>query len=209
LHIICKVDKAELKKIPRKGSFIIAFNHINFLEVPLIFVDLLPRKVHGIAKKETWDNPILHWMADCWDTISINRDGFTADTFRKVKSLLKKGSMVVIAPEGTRTGNGRMIQAHPGIISMAVQSKVPIIPIVHFGGELIWDNLKFFKRTSFKYRVGSPVHIVTKEKSHSIRQELVDQLMYRMAKLLPEEYRGYYSQIEKISDDMLKDISFE
>jgi len=149
LHVICKVDSKELKKIPRKGSYIIAFNHINFLEVPLIFVDLQPRKVHGVAKKETWDNPLFSWMANCWDTIAINREGFSADTFRKVRKLLKLGDMIVIAPEGTRTGDGILRKAHPGIIAMAQKSNVPIIPLIHFGGEIFWDTFYKLKRTRF------------------------------------------------------------
>ena len=75
LHVICKVDRKELKQIPRNGPYIVAMNHINFLEVPLIVVDLAPRKVHGVAKKETWNNPLLALLAKLWEVISIDREG--------------------------------------------------------------------------------------------------------------------------------------
>lgn len=107
----------------------------------MIVVDLFPRKIHGIAKKETWNNPILKFFANIWDTIPIDREGFTANTFRKVKEHLSHDKIIIIAPEGTRTGNGKLKKAHPGIITMAQQSDVPIYPVVHYGGELFWDNL--------------------------------------------------------------------
>lgn len=199
-----------MKKIPKKGPYIVAINHINFLEVPMIFVDLYPRKIHGIAKKETWGNSFLAWLADRWETISINREGFTANTFRQVKKLLKLGRIIIIAPEGTRTGDGKLKEAHPGIITMALQADVPIIPVVHFGGEIFWDRFKKLKRTRFTYKVGKPMILKRLEHiNHELRQNMVDQLMYRMAGLLPEKYRGVYAEIEKINNKFMEDIQFE
>jgi 1-acyl-sn-glycerol-3-phosphate acyltransferase len=206
LHVICKVDDKELEKIPLKGPFIIAMNHISFLEVPLFYVDLAPRKVHGIAKKETWKNLITRILANCWDSISIDREGFTASTFRKVRNFLNQDRIIVIAPEGTRTGDGKLIKAHPGIISMAMLSDVPIIPVVHFGAESFWKNIARFKRTPFTYRVGKPLRITTSEKNSRIRQELVDQLMLRLAELLPPQYRGYYSDLNEIDTEYFEEL---
>jgi len=207
--VICKVDRKELKQIPRNGPYIVAMNHINFLEVPLILVDLAPRKVHGVAKKETWDNPLLAQLAKLWEVISIDREGLSLSTFKEVSKVLKKKEIVLIAPEGTRTGDGKLKKAHPGIISMAIKANVPIIPVVHFGGEKFWDNITKLKRTKFIYRVGKPIRITTKETDQKIRQELVDQLMYRMARLLPLGYRGVYGDIDKINNKCIEDIQLD
>jgi 1-acyl-sn-glycerol-3-phosphate acyltransferase len=207
LHLICKVDKKEIKKIPRRGPFIVSMNHINFLEVPMIVVDLYPRKVHGIAKKETWNNSFLAWLATSWETLSIDREGFTGSTFRQAKNLLQDGKIIIIAPEGTRTGDGKLKEAHPGIITMALQADVPIIPVVHYGGELFWERFMKLKRTKFTYKVGNPIRLKKpKLVNKLIRKKMVDQLMYRMAKLLPEQYRGEYSNIEKINNKYVEDI---
>jgi len=207
--MICKVDHKEIKQIPRNGPYIVAMNHINFLEVPLIVVDLAPRKVHGVAKKETWDNPFVAWLAKVWEVISIDREGMSLSTFKEISKVLKKKEIVLVAPEGTRTGDGKLKKAHPGIISMAMKANVPIVPVVHFGGEKFWNNITKFKRTKFSYRVGKPMMITTKENDQEIRQELADQLLYRMARLLPQEYRGVYSNIEKINNEYIDDIGFE
>lgn len=209
LHLICKVDKRDLKKIPRNGPFIIAVNHINFLEVPLMFVDLAPRKVHGVAKKETWNNPIIGWLATCWDSIKLDREGNSLHTFRMINKLLKEKKIIVVAPEGTRSGDGKLRIAHPGIISMAMKSNMPVIPVVHYGGEMLWENIAKFKRTSFTYKVGNPIILSSTKMSKEIRREMVDQLMLRLAILLPEKYRGVYSDLSKINNDYVEDIEFE
>ncbi len=207
LHIICKVNYKELNKLPEKGPYIIAINHINFLEVPMIFVDLYPRKVHGVAKSQTWNNSFLGWLATKWEAIPINREGFTARTFRQVKEFLDLGRIVVIAPEGTRTGDGKLKEAHPGIITMAMQSNVPIIPVAHYGGELFWDRLMKLKRTSFTYKVGKPVILKKTALFKKLtRARQLEQLMYRLARLLPPEYRGFYSKLENINDKYVEEV---
>ena len=200
LRTICKVDSKELEKIPSKGPYIIAMNHTNFLEVPMIFTHLLPRKVVGIVKKETWRGGLIKWVATKWEAISVDREGQTTETFRQSRKVLRDGYFLIIAPEGTRSKDGRLRLGKPGVISIALRSKVPIIPVVHFGGENIINNLKSFKRTIFTFKVGTPIILRPEGKAnHDKRKYFTDQLMYRLAELLPVKYRGVYSNLENIS----------
>ncbi len=50
LKIFCKVEGDKLESVPHQGPLILVINHINFLEVPLIYPLLLPRKVCAISK---------------------------------------------------------------------------------------------------------------------------------------------------------------
>ena len=210
LRIICKVDAEQLDKIPLKGPYIIAMNHTNFLEVPMIYTHLLPRKVIGIAKKETWKGGFLKWMANTWEGISVDREGQTIDTFRQSRKVLKDGCFLIITPEGTRSHDGKLRIGKPGVISIALRSKVPIIPVVHFGGEHIGKNLKSFRRTKFTFKVGIPIILHPAGKTdHDKRKYFTDQLMYRLAELLPEENRGVYSNLENISKNEIIEILLE
>ena len=82
------------------------------------------------------------------------------------------------------------------------------MPIAHWGGENFRSNLKRLKRTDFHIRCGRMFQLdshgerVTKE----IRQQMVDELMYQMAMLLPPEYRGEYSDLEKATEKYLQFI---
>ncbi len=207
LRIACKVDAHELDKIPLKGPYIIAINHTNFLEVPMIYTHLLPRKVIGIAKKETWKGGFLKWLANSWKGISVDREGYSIDTFRQSRKVLKDGCFLVIAPEGTRSQDGKLRMGKPGVISIALRSKVPIIPIAHFGGEHISKNLRSFRRTKFTFKVGTPIILHPEGKAdQDNRKYFTDQLMYRLAELLPKEYRGVYGNLDNISKNEIIEV---
>ena len=210
LRTICKVDSTEINKIPLNGPFVVAMNHTNFLEVPMIFTHLQPRTAVGIVKKETWHKGVTKWLATHWNAIPIDREGLSTDTFKKARRVLKDGNFVIIAPEGTRNKTGKLIPGKAGMISIALRSKVPIIPVAHFGGEDIYKNLKKLKRTNFKFKVGTPIifqpqGIVDSEK----RKYFTDQVMYRIAELLPKKYRGVFSEIENLSNDDILEIKIE
>ena len=82
---------------------------------------------------------------------------------------------------------------------LALRSGAPILPIAHWGGEDHFRNLLRFKRTHFHIRVGEPFTLNTEgvKISGEVRQQVVDEMMYELAALLPQEYRGEYSNMNK------------
>jgi 1-acyl-sn-glycerol-3-phosphate acyltransferase len=195
LRILCRIDDSEIGKIPRKGPLILVTNHINFLEVPLIYVYLYPRKIIGIIKRETWKNPLFGAVANAWQAIPIARDSSDLAAMRKAQEALGSGAILAIAPEGTRSGHGRLQRGHPGVAALALRSRAVIVPLAHFGGERFWSNFRRGKRTRVRIRVGEAFRLRAPAPGSSkrIRSEMVDEIMYRIAVLLPPEYRGIYS----------------
>jgi 1-acyl-sn-glycerol-3-phosphate acyltransferase len=153
-RILCNVDDSQLINVPEEGPLIIACNHVNFIEVPLMYTHLQPRKVTGFAKAETWDNPFMGLLFNLWEAIPIQRGEADTNAFRSALDALKQGKILAIAPEGTRSGNGRLGQGLPGIVMLAHHSNAPILPLVYYGGESLRDNLNHLKRTDFHIRVG-------------------------------------------------------
>jgi 1-acyl-sn-glycerol-3-phosphate acyltransferase len=121
---------------------------------------------------------------------------------------LEKGYIFGIAPEGTRNRNGVLIRALPGIVTLALHTGAPVLPVAHWGGEKLMKNLKQFKRTDFHIRLGEPFKVDTQgvKVTSEIRQQIVDDMMYEIAKLIPEEYRGVYSDLSKATGKFLVDI---
>ena len=118
---------------------------------------------------------------------------------------LENGYIFGIAPEGTRNYNGILKRALPGVVTLALHTGAPVIPIAHWGGENFMKNLKRFKRTDYHIRVGKPFMVDTQgiKVTGEIRQQIVDEMMYRLANLLPEEYRGEYSDMSKSTEKFL------
>jgi 1-acyl-sn-glycerol-3-phosphate acyltransferase len=195
---LCRIDYESLAQVPAHGPLIMAANHINSLEVPLLFTHLQPRPMIGIAKIETWDNVVMGWLFDLWEAIPIRRGKADLDAMRKCLAALSQGDILGVAPEGTRSYHGRLQRGQPGIVMMALRSGAPVMPIVHWGGEAFTANLKRLKRTHFHVRVGRPFVLDVREEriTGELRQEMTDEIMVQLALLLPEEYRGEYANCD-------------
>lgn len=212
LSALCRVDAGELAKIPPKGPLIIVVNHVNFLEVPLIYSWLYPRDSVGMAKQETWDNPALAFLAFCWDAIPLNRHSMDLSAMRKAFAALEKGRILILAPEGTRSGHGRLQQGHPGMVQIALRTGAPILPLAHTGGEMFWAMLRSRRRTAFSFKVGETFLLVPPRDAEGrdlpmtreLRREMTDEIMNRISILLPPSQRGVYPTPETASQQYLR-----
>jgi 1-acyl-sn-glycerol-3-phosphate acyltransferase len=196
----CMVDDAELVKIPMVGPLILAVNHVNFLDAPIFMTHLQPRNVTALVKEETWKNPFMGALFNLWGGIPIKRGEVDRNAYNLARTSLNEGKILAIAPEGTRSKNGRLQIGHPGITMIAVKTNTPILPVAFYGGELIWDNIHRLVRTPFHIRVGK-IFTLDPELSlndRDLRQKATDQIMYQVADLLPEKYRGVYSDFTKV-----------
>lgn len=203
--LICRIDAAELKRVPGSGPLIIYTNHVNILEIPIIYTRLQPRKVHGMLLAERWNMPILRWMLDVTETIPLHRDEADIDAIHKGLEVLARGESIVISPEGTRSHDGKLQPAHPGVVLLALHSRASLLPVAYFGAENWQENLKHLKRTDFHLRVGKLFHLDERgnKVTRDVRTRMMDELMYQLAQLLPPEYRGYYAEASASSQKYL------
>jgi len=206
LRILCRVDGAQLEKVPAEGPLILVTNHVNFLEIPVLHIRLRPRPVTGLAKVESWDKPIVRYLFNLWGAIPIRRGETDRAALRQCLAMLERGYILVVAPEGTRSGHGRLQQGHPGTVMLALQSGASLLPLVFYGGETFWRNLKHLRRTSFDIVVGDPfrVHVGDQKVRRELRRQIADEVMYQLAALLPPAYRGVYSDLEAATEDYLQ-----
>jgi len=196
IWLTCRIHAPDFQKFPTKGPLIVITNHTGQIEVPVLFALLQPRKMTAWAKVETWDNWFLNWVFTLWKIIPIRRGEADTSALRKAIDALNNGFIFGIAPEGTRNKNGRLLRAYPGTVLLAVRCGVPILPIAHWGGENFLKNLKSLKRTDFHIRVGETFRLKVDgvKMTHEIRQQIADEMMYHVAELMPQEYRGAYEK---------------
>jgi 1-acyl-sn-glycerol-3-phosphate acyltransferase len=206
ISTLCKVDLGDyLKALDTymgKVPLVVAFNHINFLEVPAVVAYSNPRQVTGIVEANAWGNPMKSFLFNTYDAIPLNREGAYLHTFRQVHNLIKQGWVVCIAPEGTRSKTGVLGQGKAGIVQLAYISGAAILPLAHFGGENFWPNIKHLKRTPFHMRVGTPFRFKFDTKpdgsyrkpSKELQEEMTSEMMGQIAAMLPENMRGPYSE---------------
>jgi|YNPNPStandDraft_1061719.scaffolds.fasta_scaffold00098_5 1-acyl-sn-glycerol-3-phosphate acyltransferase len=204
--ILCRMDADELKRIPPRGPLILVGNHINFLEVPVLVTRVWPRPVTGFSKLETWHNPAKAFLFNIWGGIPLRRGELDMAAFEAACQKLKEGYLFAIAPEGTRSGHGRLQKGHPGVALLAVRSGVPLMPMVFYGNEHFWQNIKRLKRTDFHVRVGNPFTIDThgRAMSREVREQIIREIMWQLAALLPPENRGFYADLQNATEEYLR-----
>jgi len=195
----------ELQKVPMNGPLIAITNHTGQVEVPIMFAYLQPRKITAWAKAEAFDNLFLKVIFGIWNVIPVRRGEADIKSLKIAVQMIKDGYIFGIAPEGTRNKTGKLLRAQPGTVLLALHSGAPILPIVHWGGEHYLKNLKSFKRTDFYIRVGEPfkLNVEGVKMTSEIRQQIADEMMYEIAKMLPEEYRGEYRDLSKATRQFL------
>jgi 1-acyl-sn-glycerol-3-phosphate acyltransferase len=206
-RVTCHIDAPDLYKIPMQGPLIVIVNHTGQIEVPLLYGNLQPRLMTGWAKAETWeDNWFLNWIFNIWKVVPIHRGEADINALKGALRALEDGYIFGIAPEGTRNKTGILRRALPGTVVVALRSGAPILPVAHWGGESFLSNLKHFKRTDFHIRVGEPfkLNVNGKKVTSEIRQQIVDEMMYQIAALMPEEYRGEYSDLGDLTHTLIQ-----
>ena len=205
-HILCRIDADQLSRVPEKGPLILVANHVNFLEVPIVYTQLLPRSVTGFAKAETWDNPVMGYLFDLWGGIPIRRGTADVTALRQGLGALEAGRILAVAPEGTRSGHGRLQRGNPGVVMLALHSGSPLLPMVYFGAEKFRHNLVRLRRTDFHVVVGQPFYLNGEgvKVTRRVRRQMTDEIMWQLAALLPSAYRGEYADLTAATETYLR-----
>lgn len=208
LRILCKIDTRELEQIPQNGPLIIVVNHINFLEAPILHLFTTPRPINGLVKQETWQQPFLGYLARLWDAIPIDRSGKDLSGIRRAEEHLRKGGILIVAPEGTRSGDGRLQAARAGVVALAARTGSDILPLAHYGGESFWPRIRRLKRSKICFCTGPRLSLKNQERAPrgKERQQALDELMLSLARLLPESYHGVYADL--VQDYEERELSF-
>ena len=205
-HILCRIDADQLSRVPVKGPLILVANHVNFIEVPIIYTQLLPRSVTGFAKAETWDNPAMAYLFDLWGGIPIHRGTADVTAIRRGLAALDAGHILAVAPEGTRSDNGRLQRGHPGVVMLALHSGAPLLPVVYYGAEKFRFNLARLRRTDFHVIVGHLFYLNAEgvKVTQGVRRRMTDEIMWQLAALLPPAYRGDYADLAAATETNLR-----
>jgi 1-acyl-sn-glycerol-3-phosphate acyltransferase len=206
INLTIRTHMEQLVNIPLTGPFLIAGNHVNGLDGIVMFHCVQPRRLTTLTKEENFSNPLIRILSEAWGAIPIKRGAVDNTALTLALEALKDGKMLAILMEGTRSHTGAMQQGKPGILPLAVKSGVPIVPVGFHGHEGFTKNLLSFRKTDFYLEIGQPFYLkaTMRDLDRETRQIATDEIMYRIAMLLPEKYRGYYSDLSKASTKYLE-----
>jgi len=184
-----------LENVPRRGPLILASNHVNLLDPPLLAV-LMPRRIIYMGKVELWETPIIGPLYTLAGFIPVQRFGADLAALRKAEKVLRQNQVLGMFPEGTRSRKPGLSKGQPGTAIIALRSGAPIVPVAVSGTEGVAVPRSFFRITRVRLVFGKPFEL---PKGRRLNAELVEQcterIMKEIAVLLPEEYRGVYAEL--------------
>jgi len=132
LRILCRVAfrfKAYgMENVPKKGSFILAANHVSFLDPPAVGA-FVTRKMNYIAKKELFKNRYFGWYMRKIRTIPMDKDNMSYGSMKEVVKKIQGGIPIVVFPEGTRGDGSAFLEPEPGAAFLALKFDLPVLPV--------------------------------------------------------------------------------
>ncbi|MBW6465915.1 MAG: 1-acyl-sn-glycerol-3-phosphate acyltransferase [Brevefilum sp.] len=197
-----QVLNAEL--IPPEGGLLMTTNHISRLDVPMLMAMSDRTDLVAIVANKYEKKPFFKWVLEKIGTIIwMDREKIDFSALREVLSVLRRGEVIGIAPEGTRShGAVGLLEGKQGAAVMAAQASVPILPVGIIGTDKIYEHWMKLRRPPVTIRAGKPYYLP--EMDPNDRQawlsDNTDEIMCRIAALLPPEYRGFYADHPRLKE---------
>jgi 1-acyl-sn-glycerol-3-phosphate acyltransferase len=198
LDLVARIEIRGFENLPQGGAFVITTNHLGMMDATLLYY-AIDRWDVFIPVAEKWErNVFLRWLGKYLNFVFVDRFNPDLKAMRKMIALMEQGHTLVIAPEGTRSPVGSMIQGRPGAGYLAAKLQRPIVPIGIAGTEdkTILRNLRRLRRSEVIATAGMPFMLpaFSNRDRDAALKGYTDEIMCRIAALVPERYRGVYAR---------------
>jgi len=203
MKIIADIEVHDMEKLPA-GNFIAAANHLGRLDTAVLLCIIDREDIIMPVAEKYKNHPLFGAIGRAVNAIWLNR--FEADypALREILARMQNGGMLVIAPEGTRSKTEALQEGRMGVAFLASKSGYPVLPVALTGTEdrRIMENIKHFRRSKITVGAGDLFHIqIPKGKGREqAMREATDEIMCRIAALLPEKYRGVYADQPRLKE---------
>ncbi|MFN8399803.1 MAG: lysophospholipid acyltransferase family protein [Anaerolineales bacterium] len=209
LPLIADIEvHGDMSKLPKEGGYMLASNHLGRLDSLVVYYVLdNDDLIHPLTDKykKYWYGRLAGKL---FNVTWLTRGEADMSAIKEFISRLKKGAVMIIAPEGTRSKSVSLLKAEPGAIYIASSSNVGIIPVALTGTEDadVVARLKSFRRLKITITAGDEMYYPPNIKAakgverDALLREAIDELFCRIAALLPERYRGYYKEFPRTKE---------
>jgi 1-acyl-sn-glycerol-3-phosphate acyltransferase len=200
------IEVRGMEYVPKSGNFIIAANHVGLVDAFLPFY-IIDNTNLVLLVGEKWEkNLITRWLGRGLNFLFVDRFNPDLKAIRSVITRMKKGEVLVITPEGTRSKVGYLIEGKPGVSYLAAKLGYPLIPVGISGSfdKIFFGQLKRLHRPHVIVNIG-PVFSLPPLPTEALNRDQAlladtDEIMCRIAALIPQEQRGFYASHPRLKE---------
>src|SRR5215469_13517713 len=120
------------ERMIQNGPAILAMNHQSYLDPPLAGTTC-DRAIYFLTRKTLLDSPLLGWLLPKLNVVPVNQEGVDRGAIKALIRLLNAGNGVLVFPEGSRTLDGNLQPAEPGLGLVIAKTLAPVVPMRIFG----------------------------------------------------------------------------
>jgi len=199
---ITKTRFLGLENMPKEGRLIVATNHMSRIDIPVLFVNPVRPEITALVADKYVNFPGLNWIIKTAGAVYLDRERADFTAFREAQTMIKNGIAMGIAPEGTRSRTGQLQEGKPGTILLALRTGAQIVPVGLSGTDTAFRRLFTFRKPKITIRFGPPFEIrdLPRENREAAMKEITDDILCRIAVLLPPRYWGFYKDHPRLKE---------
>lgn len=171
------------ERIIEEGGAILAMNHQSYLDPPLAGI-ACKREIHYLARKTLMNWPILGPLFPKLNVVPVDQERADMSALKAIIRIVKAGECTVIFPEGSRTLDGNLQPAQPGLGLVIAKTLAPVVPMRIFGAYEAFPRGGKPRIHPITLVVGEPMRFTEADLAGSGRdlyQNLSERVMERIA----------------------------
>jgi len=200
--LLTQLEVKNLENIPSIGPYILAPNHLSRADPPLLFIYFGGKNVTGWVAEKYRRNLFFGLLVRLGNPIFIRRGEVDRQAIDAAVKALRSGKIFGLAPEGTRSRVGSLIRGKTGVAFLADASRVPILPTAITGTDSLFRDLLRLRRPRITLTFGELFHLppLDPEDRNAGLRKNTDEVMCRIAAMLPESYWGVYADHPRLQE---------
>jgi 1-acyl-sn-glycerol-3-phosphate acyltransferase len=135
----CQIRCSGREYIPADGPALVCSNHQSVLD-PILVGLACDRRMNYLARRTLFRFAPFRWLIQWYDAIPIEREGMGLAGIKETLRRLRRGELVLIFPEGTRSPDGRLGPLKPGFCTLARRANAPLLPVAITGADRVWPR---------------------------------------------------------------------